>query len=873
MDQSRRSLLKGAAGAAAFSALSPFIRMASLSASVAGVALSTRARASSSSVASVVAENALPGTLDWRLGALINGTQFFRSDDEKNQIVGYASKASVTPGDALDLHISINSLSPNYTIDIFRLGYYQGFGARFIQTIHKSNGAKQISDDHSNLIVDSLTGRVECAWAVSHTLSIGADWPTGIYLARLTNADRYQGHIVFCVRPVELAKNRLLYVQPTLTYQAYNGYPFVSSSRFKYPRVGRSLYPVPTISCATSPNPVTGNCGGVAVSYDRPYTSLGSYVGNVGNGAAFDSYTYEPYFIRWAEENGYALDYVTDLDIDQQGISLLERYQGIVFPGHFEYWTKNIRDAIEQARNQSVHLAFLGANAAYYQVRLEDSSSKVAGRTVVCYKGAAGADGKLGDPLANTLFGATNFETAARFDALMTGVGHAISGTGSQIFPLKLVNANHWVWSGTGAVEGSSIGSLLGYEVDVKTVLPFCKPNSYALLCDSSYLGHSSNASIYQAYSGGWVFAAGTMSWCWGLSSPITYNDQLPAFSGKTIPATYQSPIICKATKNLLDTFLADTADRRRRSAVAFALSNRSLWVREMVGGSWQPPLPLGGATVFEPSLLSRTNGDIDVAVTSARARLWVRSRRSGQWQPWLPLSGDNEIVGSPSVALARGGGVDVFALDNQARYIKRSYFEQNWTSWEVIGEHFTQPPAVVSCGDISEVFGIGAKRELLTTTIVNGVAGLGWTSLGGEVETGKCGVAAEGGGMLLAAVVGTEGRLWIRTRSASTGKWSAWFCLGETLTATPIVVSPYPGRFDVIAKLKNGDIGSITYTNGHWSAWTYHGGTITDEPKVTVTHDAIAVHGMGTDTGRPMWGLSIPIASIGTQGQWNRVF
>jgi len=878
MDAKRRALLKGMGGAAAYRVLSPLVGAASF---VTTFAAASFPRVSEASPGSAIAtENAKPGTLDWCLGSRVGGVQYFRSDDERNQIVGYAAKTSAAPLDTLDLYISVNASAPAYTIEVFRLGYYQGCGARLVQRIDKTDGRKQITDDHSSLLVDDLTGRVQCGWSVSHTLDIGADWPSGIYLARLTNADRYQGHIVFCVRSASAAPSGLLYVQPTLTYQAYNGYPFVTSPSFKFRRVGRSLYPVPSISCATSPNAITGCCEAVAVSYDRPYTSMGSYVGNVGNGAAFDSYTYEPYFIRWAEQNGYALDYVTDLDIDAQGISLLERYQGVVFPGHFEYWTKNIRDAIEQAKNQSVHLAFLGANAAYYQVRLENSA-KNPGKTVVCYKGAGGK-GRLGDPLAGTLYETTLFANVGRFDSMMSGLSHAVAGTGDQILPLRTVNTNHWVWQGAGVQEGDSIPALLGYEVDVKgATLPFSRTGSYTLLCDSSYLGRTSNASIYQAYSGGWVFTAGTMSWCWGLSNPITYDGQPPSFFGKTIPASYQSPAVCRATKNLLDTFLADERDHRRRTDLAFVRSDKSIWVRELGASGWQSPVTLNGATVFEPAWLSRATGEFDVVVTSQRGCLWVRSRRSGQWQPWQPLSGENAIVGSASVVTAAGGGVEVFALDGSGHLAKRSCAEGVvWSNWEVIGEKFREPPTAINCGDITEVFGIGPKRELLTTTMVNGVPGLGWTSLGGEVGVGRCGAAVDGAGLLLAAVVGTEGALWTRMRSTGNGQWGSWVSLGGVLGATPVVVSPYPGRFDIIAKLRNGSIAGISCVNGRWGGWTSYGGIIVDEPKVAVVQGGMVVHGMGADGGKTLWALSIATSAAttaaGGSGQsiwsWSRV-
>jgi hypothetical protein len=864
MDSSRRSVLKMFAGSMAYAGASSVVNIGALAA-LSGI--SRRANAQSTVANPIVLENANPGTANWKLGSLVNGVQYLRSDDEKNQIAGYATYPSVTQTGVVDFHISVNASSPDYVIEIFRLGYYQGYGARLLQTISKNNGVKQIADNHSNLIVDQSTGRVECGWQISHSQEIPADWVTGIYIARLTNSDRYQSHIVFCVRNASATAD-LLYVQPTLTYQAYNGYPFVSSADFPYPRVGRSLYPVASISCASTNNPITNCLEGVAVSYDRPYTMQESYVGNVGNGVSYDSYTYEPFFIRWAEQNGYALDYVTDVDIDAQGITLLENYKGIVFPGHFEYLTKNIRDSLEQAKNQSVHLAFLGANPAYYQVRLEDSPN-AAGKTVVAYKGFPG------DPLQGTLYSATFFDAFGRADALLAGVGHMVSGTGAQIMPLNVCNAAHWVWNGSGATNGMSL-TLLGYEVDVKGLVPFCKADSYTLLCNSNYLGYGSNASIYQAYSNAWVFAAGTMSWTWGLSPPVTYDGNPIGFFGASIPATYNSPVVQAATKNLLDKFVGDTTDHRRRSDTAFALADTSLWLREYSQGGWSDLETLSGAAVFAPAILSRPSGDLDVFATSAIGCLWVKSRRNTSWQSWKTLLPSGSVKGQPVAAMGPGGSVDVFVLNNASNYLRQNCTDTGWGNWENLGGSFRSAPTAVNYGDITELFGISNAGDLQTTTIVNGVSALGWTSLGGKVDVGGCGATADGSGALMVAVVGVKPQaLWTRVRSSSTGTWTPWFNSGESLSTTPVVVSPYPGRFDVIAKLADNSIATITCTNGEWSEWVYHRGAISGDPNVVVANTNIVVCGLSQTAPHALVELTIAVPASGgapAPGQWATV-
>jgi SAM-dependent methyltransferase len=50
--------------------------------------------------------------------------------------------------------------------------------------------------------------------------------------------------------------------------------------------------------------------------------------------------------------------------------------------GHDEYWTKEMRDGIERARDRGMGLAFLGAGDGYWQMRFEPDSAGVPNRTV-----------------------------------------------------------------------------------------------------------------------------------------------------------------------------------------------------------------------------------------------------------------------------------------------------------------------------------------------------------------------------------------------------------------------------------------------------------------------------------------------------------
>ena len=78
-------------------------------------------------------ENANTGSTEWLWAGLP------RHDDEiyelgwrrRKGIEAYASHTSVRPGDTLDVHVSTYPVN-NYSVSIYRMGYYGGAGARLL---------------------------------------------------------------------------------------------------------------------------------------------------------------------------------------------------------------------------------------------------------------------------------------------------------------------------------------------------------------------------------------------------------------------------------------------------------------------------------------------------------------------------------------------------------------------------------------------------------------------------------------------------------------------------------------------------------------------------------------------------------------------
>ena len=422
-------------------------------------------------------ENARPGTSDWELTA----------PAVDREIEGYASATSVDRGAGIDLYVS--TAEPAYTVDVFRTGWYGGAGARRVAgPIERAGRAQPMPAP------DPVTGLMECRWAEPYHLRTAdgdGPWPSGVYLARLTaRASGRQAYVVFVVRD-DTRRAALLFQSSVTTFAAYNNWG------------GRSLY---AFNSAGAP--------ARAVSFDRPYAMNPYGVPLDGAGDFLRRFEYNA--LRWLEREGYDVAYATDVDTHRRS-DLLPRHRAFLSVGHDEYWTWEMRDHVEAARDRGVHLAFLGANASFWQIRLEPDASGAADRTIVGYKDGAAADPLAADPArARRVTAHWRDDPTARPEAAMIGVMYVADPVDADVV---VDDASHWAFAGTGLARGGVLPGLLGYEVDA---IASASPPGLARLAHSPFelaSGESGYAdmTLYQAPSGALVFATGSMYWNWGL--------------------------------------------------------------------------------------------------------------------------------------------------------------------------------------------------------------------------------------------------------------------------------------------------------------------------------------------------------------------
>ena len=285
-------------------------------------------------------------------------------------IQGFATDISVDQGSTIQF--KVDTPASDYRLDIYRIGYYSGAGARRVATVQPSAALPQAQPTCQN---QAATGLIDCGnWAVSASWTVPGDAVSGIYFAKLVREDGTAGssHIVFVVRDDD-GSSHLLFQTSDTTWQAYNAYG------------GNSLY--------------TGSPAGRAykVSYNRPFTTRD----NAPEDWVFNA---EYPMVRWLERNGYDVSYSSGIDTDRRGAELLE-HRAFLSVGHDEYWSGAQRANVEAARAAGVHLGFFSGNEVFWKTRWENSiaGTSTPNRTLVTYK-ETHDNGKI-DPLPLTWTG------------------------------------------------------------------------------------------------------------------------------------------------------------------------------------------------------------------------------------------------------------------------------------------------------------------------------------------------------------------------------------------------------------------------------------------------------------------------------------
>jgi len=486
-----------------------------------------------------------------------DSTEWDVNSDGDPSIQGFSKPFSVNNGEKI--YFKIKTDSADYRIDIFRVGWYGGRGARQVATVLPYEDLK-LPHEQADCIRDSDTLIYDCdTWDTSAEWSVPASAVSGVYLARLVRHDgerswrsdnsqypadaRFsfpddkpgevptkpkpwphaygaQGHgklanalkepqaslIYFVVRN-DASKSEVLFQTSDTTWQAYNLYG------------GANVYYgvlIPPFRRAYK------------VSYNRPFQTRATRAVNILFGAEYP-------MIRWLESNGYDVSYQAGIDTDKNEVSDLTKHKLFLSVGHDEYWSGKQRENIENARDNGMSLAFFSGNEVFWRIRWENDH-----RHLVVYKESqekAKKDPNLSEWTGTWRDGRPFNPIGAKPENSLTGTIFTVNAWRHDALeiPFQYSKLHFWRHTSIAKLEKDDKRvlkpGLLGHEWDEDldnghrppglvrlsqtTVNNLWMIQDYIANCDSGTATH--HLVIYRSKSGSLVFGAGTVQWSWGL--------------------------------------------------------------------------------------------------------------------------------------------------------------------------------------------------------------------------------------------------------------------------------------------------------------------------------------------------------------------
>jgi hypothetical protein len=438
------------------------------------------------------------------------------------------STGSVLPGETIYFHVS-SQVGP-YTITI-----YPSTAVGTTALAHVGG----LPTNPTPFPIGRTAYRDGAKWPAIGSLQI-PNWPSGLYVARVAACGIFcqSDHILdlpFVVRsPRPGSQSNILVVLADTTYAAYNDWG------------GRSVYGWPhdlsgQLATWTFPQTPAHVPFAFHVSFDRPH------LGRINH---YGKYRYwEMPFIQWLAQQGFAVEICTARDLHFAAPSA-SNYSLMLFVGHHEYWTYNMRVNTQGFAAAGGNVAFFSGNVSWWQVRLSNN-----GTQMTCYKI------KEFDPFHNTSAFTqvtTNWWDEPNWpETSLTGVSYWPNSVYVSLQEFTVRQHDHWVFTGAPGVVSN--GSLFGYfnnrqssvvnpqsetdrfqsgsvpDIDGNTHPSLVSPPGFISLA-SVYVDGNTNdekgtMGIFSPSSGlSWVFTAATNDWAIGLSldnSTWTAMDQI----------------------------------------------------------------------------------------------------------------------------------------------------------------------------------------------------------------------------------------------------------------------------------------------------------------------------------------------------------
>jgi hypothetical protein len=386
------------------------------------------------------------------------------------EIWAYTSRISYRAGETIAFHVYTTART--FSVEIYRDGAQP---IPVFEAAEQPGAAPATPED---------CYRAGCGWPETLAVTDTEDWPSGGYIALVTATD---GDAVvrhehwFAVTPRRANPAHLVLIAATSTWTAYNAwgganhYEGIEGPNRDLPATSLSLERPWSRGIAWLPAgaPRKVPTEDIPIGWTPRYPTIEWALANgyPKHSASAGWETYERHFVCWAEHNGYEVDVITQHDLHLQP-GVLDGYRCAVIVGHDEYYSWEMRDAIDAFVDAGGSVARLAGNF-FWQIRLGDD-----GRTQTCHKYTAHeTDPAREDPTQRTRLtscwddriigrpGAQTFGTTATRGLYANCFAAAPRASGGY----TVYRPTHWTLDHTDLYYGDQFGAaanIFGYEVD-----------------------------------------------------------------------------------------------------------------------------------------------------------------------------------------------------------------------------------------------------------------------------------------------------------------------------------------------------------------------------------------------------------------------
>jgi N,N-dimethylformamidase len=306
----------------------------------------------------------------------------------------------VLTGDAFELNVH----APAQRFDLAVIRY--GKTERIMLEVHDLPGEAQTRP--------RAAYHLGAGWPVAWRCVVDRMWKPGLYGLRLSDPAGGAITVPLVVRAAA-PRARLLVLASTNTWAAHNEWGGASTYHWlKEDALGRD------------------RARGVSRFRPNPAADPDRGDGHLARGLVE--------LVRWLDRSGYAHDLAIDEDAHSDP-TLFERYRCLMTDPHAEYWTADMRSALERFLARGGALAYLSGDGLQWKTHAAGDGIEVVKPWGVF------ADGDMGGLWADLDAPASK----------LTGVAYTPVGANTYA-PFCVLSPDHWIFAGTGVAAGTTFG-------------------------------------------------------------------------------------------------------------------------------------------------------------------------------------------------------------------------------------------------------------------------------------------------------------------------------------------------------------------------------------------------------------------------------